>query len=88
MWILGNPAAYADRPWAGNYRAYLEAFNGYLTGLGQNPTVAGGTLKLRLVDWGLTERQYPQLAKDQIHPTAAGAAFLGEDIKAKIKTCT
>lgn len=88
VWVLGNPSAYRDRTWAAAYTGYLTAFNNWLVGLGSSTLTPSGTVQLRIVDWGAMARvNGGVLSRDGIHPNASGAAFLGEDIKAKVKSC-
>lgn len=89
VWVMGNTAAYADRAWRATYKSWLDDFNGWLDSLGNTVPTSAGPIALRRVSWGnLATINGGVLAQpDHVHPNSDGAAFLGEQIKAQIKTC-
>jgi lysophospholipase L1-like esterase len=89
VWVLGNSEAYAGRTWKAQYKAYLNNLNGWIRSVGPTVSTPSGTIKLRTVDFGGIVRNSASYGKDNgVHPSAAGAVWLGALIKQQIQGCT
>ena len=66
---------------------YIRVFNGYLNGLPRTLEMVSGTAQFRTIDWGTAAFWTPNLSFDRMHPNAAGADYLGAQIRNTVGEC-
>jgi hypothetical protein len=69
------------------YASYMQDFNGWLRSFGATIVRPGGSVQLRLVDWGAMAANPANTMTDRVHPSIAGATALGQALKVAIKSC-